>query len=780
MSPMRPNGKVLVAALAGVLVLRAGGVGATSESPEEIRSGSLVARVRLSPFGISFAQDGGLGFTDLPPVAPGSPYGTLAFSVGPRAAFQTPSLAYGVHAEGPGPWFRATHALSLEGPGQFLVFTDDPLGRAFWLSVRPASDGVIAVEATPTDSAGISATAWSFARGPGERFLGYGERSDGADQTGRMVDIWNEEGPWSAGALKPATDPALGDRWQGPPPFDGTNYAMPWFVSSRGYGFLLDTSYPSRFHLASDLPHAWNVQTRDPIMRFRVYAGPAPADVVARFTTDPEAGRQPSPGEWFFGPWYEPGSTTGAVGGPGAGAEELARLWREEWDVPLTVAQSYTHYLPCGSHLNAREKERARVAMYHGLGYAVTTYVNSFVCQDHPGGAYQEGDGRGYFVKTPAGTTYPVPYVAWWRSPWHGIVDFTSPEAAEWWRSLADDALEDGYDGWMEDFGEYVPPDAVMADGRSGLAAHNEYCTLFHRASDELIRRARPEPFAQFVRCGYTGTARYARIVWGGDPTEDYSKADGLAAAVSQGISMGLSGVAYWGSDVGGFHPIFTVTPTDDELLIRWLEFGAFSGIMRTQTVEMSNYVPGWPGGRSQVWHDSVRPTWRRYAKLRTQLFPYIWEAAQEYQRTGMPIMRHLALAYPDDPRVYSPEAEYEYLFGSDVLVAPVIEKGATSRELYLPPGEWVDFWEAVSYDEGTGSFDRVSGPVTRVAGGHAITVDAPLDRIPLFVRAGACLRLLPPEVDTLTSLEADPGIVRLPDVAGRERTLSFDGECGA
>ena len=135
----------------------------------------------------------------------------------------------------------------------------------------------------------------------------------------------------------------------------------------------------------------------------------------------------------------------------------------------------------------------------------------------------------------------------------------------------------------MEDFGEYVPPDAVLADGRSGLAGHNDYCTAYHRASHELTWPARGADFAQFVRCGYTGTAPYARIVWGGDPTEDDSEADGLAAAVSQGLSMGLSGIAYWGSDIGGFHSLFTADRTNAELLVRWLEVGAFSGIMRTQ-----------------------------------------------------------------------------------------------------------------------------------------------------------------------------------------------------
>jgi len=755
-------------ALAATLLLLPGTAHALEA--QEIRSGPLSAKVSLDPFGISFRQAGGEGFADLPGRS-------LGFAVGARAEAQVPYLSYGALAEGPEAWFRATRAVPLGG-GRFLVRTNDPLGRTFRLTVTPDGSGAIAVRAELSNAAAVTATRWSFEQAAGERFLGFGERSDGADQTGRVVENWTEEGPWSTGEAKPVTDPLFGDRWQGPPPFDGTNFPIPWLLSSRGYGVLLDTSYPSRFSLGAEREGIWEAETRDLSFGFRAYAGPTPADALARFSAS--TGRQPDPAEWFFGPWYEPASTTGATGSSGTEAPdeaELARLWREEWDVPLTVAQSYTHYLPCGSHLGRRETERERARHYHEWGYMATTYVNSFVCQDHPGGAYEVGDERGYFVKTRAGTTYPVPYIAWYRSPWHGVVDFTNPEAGEWWGTLADDALEDGYDGWMEDFGEYVPPDGVMSDGRSGLAAHNEYCTLYHRASDDLIRAQGPDGFAQFVRCGYTGTARHARLVWGGDPTEDYSKADGLAAAVSQGISMGLSGVAYWGSDIGGFHAIFTDGPTDEELLTRWLEFGAFSGIMRTQTVELANYVPGAPGGRAQVWDEGVRPTWRKYAKLRTQLFPYIWGAARDYRERGVPIMRHLALAYPGDPGVYSPEAEYQYLFGPDLLVAPVIEEGARSRRVYLPPGQWVDFWQAVSYDEASGTFERV-GETAPLAGGRIVEVDAPLDRIPIFVRAGACLPILPPEVDTLAEVGEKPGLVHLSDVAGRQRILAFGGEC--
>jgi alpha-glucosidase (family GH31 glycosyl hydrolase) len=333
-----------------------------------------------------------------------------------------------------------------------------------------------------------------------------------------------------------------------------------------------------------------------------------------------------------------------------------------------------------------------------------------------------------------------------------------------------------------------VPPDSVLADGRSGIAAHNSYCTDYHRASHELTWAVRGADFAQFVRCGYTGTAPYARIVWGGDPTEDDSEADGLAAAMNQGLSMGLSGIAYWGSDIGGFHSLFTADRTSPELLVRWLELGAFSGIMRTQAEGYER--PDQAGlPRAEVWNPDVLPYWRALARLRTQLFPYTWRAAQEYQGTGLPIMRHLALAFPDEDIVWGrgdtvavAAARDEFMFGDDLLVAPVVTMGELTRDVWLPPGEWVSFWDAVGYDDRSGAYVTRTPSSPPIVGGQVITVDAPLGRTPLFVRAGTCLPLLPPDVDTLDTRAGfahDDDVVTLAEGIDRVRLLGFATACG-
>jgi alpha-glucosidase (family GH31 glycosyl hydrolase) len=316
----------------------------------------------------------------------------------------------------------------------------------------------------------------------------------------------------------------------------------------------------------------------------------------------------------------------------------------------------------------------------------------------------------------------------------------------------------------MEDFGEYTPLDVRTADGRDGSATHNRYVVDYHCAGYSFARR-QGKPVVRFQRSGWTGAARCAQVVWGGDPTTDWGF-DGLVSSVRSALGMGLSGVGIWGSDIGGFFS-FNDRLLTEELLARWVEFGAVSGVMRTQRDGIA--VPAYE--RPQVDDESLLPLWRRYAKLRTQLYPYVAAAAEAYRRTGMPMMRHLVLVHPDDANVL--DRDDEFLFGPDLLAAPVTVPGATTRRAYLPAGEWIEFWRAVRFVEADGSFEL--GRAELIAGGREVEVPAPLDELPLFVRAGAVLPLLPPDVDTLASYGAGTtGLVRLADRRDRHRLLAF------
>jgi alpha-glucosidase (family GH31 glycosyl hydrolase) len=316
----------------------------------------------------------------------------------------------------------------------------------------------------------------------------------------------------------------------------------------------------------------------------------------------------------------------------------------------------------------------------------------------------------------------------------------------------------------MEDFGEYTPLDSRSANGMDGTEMHNLYPVQYHCAAWDFSARQR-RPLARFQRSGYTGAAPCAQIVWGGDPTTSFGF-DGLRSAVTNALTMGLSGISTWGSDIGGFFAL-GATHLSPELLKRWVQFGAVSGVMRTQANGIA--IPS--KDRPQIWDEDQIGNWRRYAKLRTQLYPYLVAADRDYRRTGLPIMRHLMLAYPNDSRAAA--ADTEFLFGPDLLAAPVVDEGVTTREVYLPRGRWVDLWRSVRY-RAAGDGGLRLGAAKLLRGKRDRTLPAPLNQLPLLARAGAILPLLPPDVDTLTSYGDGSDQVSLGDRADELELLAF------
>ena len=611
------------------------------------------------------------------------------------------------------------------------------LDNGISLRVSPDSDGVIRVTAIRDGATSIRA---GFAAAPGERFLGLGERSNAVDFRGQQVQNHVTEGPY-----QPA-ERAFIAGFVPPPGYsardDATYFPVPWVISTRGYGVLLDSDALSTFDFASSRTDAWTAQVPASSLTFRVFGGPTPAAALARFTA--RTGRQPAPAApWYFGPWWQP-----------KGSEQDNIDVLKKAGALGSVVQTYTHYLPCAAQ--KRDQERAKTARFHRAGLAVTTYFNPMICTSHP--RFQEAADAGVLTKNLAGRPYTYRYTG--ASQFFvGQFDFSNPAATSFYGSLLQEAVDDGYDGWMEDFGEYTPEDSVSADGRPGSEEHNLYVTLYHRAARAFSAKT-ARPLARFNRSGWTGAAAQSQIVWGGDPSTGWGF-DGLASALRNGLSMGLSGVSIWGSDIGGFFAL-SLPQTTPELLRRWIELGFVSGVMRTQ----ANGFALMDSPRAQIFDKDVLPVWTRYARLRTQLYPYIAAAQREYERSGLPIMRHLALAYPDDAKATA--RDDELLFGPDLLAAPVLEPGADKRKLYLPRGRWVDFWRSVRLTP-----NGAPRPIdTRVLSGSGdATVDAPQDQIPLFARAGALIPMLDPAVETLT--DYGENVVRLAD---RPRRMTIVG----
>jgi alpha-glucosidase (family GH31 glycosyl hydrolase) len=316
--------------------------------------------------------------------------------------------------------------------------------------------------------------------------------------------------------------------------------------------------------------------------------------------------------------------------------------------------------------------------------------------------------------------------------------------------------FEQGVDGWWPDQGDGLDAPSRLARIR-----------MYYEGSQAL--RPDERPFA-LHRNGYAGMARYAPFLWSGDV---YSTWETLRTHVSVAINTGLSGIPYWGTDIGGFVPTPEYT---GELHVRWFQFGAFCPLFRAHgrtwhlrlpwgwnTGELGhNEIASYSGGAgnpdpSELHNAAVEPVCRKYLELRYRLLPYLYTAVREAHDTGLPIIRALWLHYPDD-RLAVGRGD-EYLWGRDILVAPVVEPGANQRRLYLPRGGWYDFW--------TGE---------RIRGGSEITRPVDLETMPLYVRAGAILPLGPVKQYTAEPVDSPLTLVVYPGADGRGSVYEDDG----
>jgi alpha-glucosidase (family GH31 glycosyl hydrolase) len=327
-------------------------------------------------------------------------------------------------------------------------------------------------------------------------------------------------------------------------------------------------------------------------------------------------------------------------------------------------------------------------------------------------------------------------------------VDFSSPAARAWWWSAHRTLAELGVAGWWLDGGEGPPAHSALHGG-DGRLLHNLYDRFRHQAFAEGEAADRPDQRAFLLcRSGAAGMQRFGATCWSGDINNDFAT---LEAQIPLGLNTGMSGIPYWGTDVGGFfHPV----PETGELYARWFQLGAFSPIFRSHGWVWREHVPWAHGSR-------VEAICRQYAELRYRLLPYTYTLAWQAHTLGLPLMRPLVMNYPDDPRAWG--LGHQFLWGDDLLVAPVTREGATAWPVYLPSGAWYDFW--------TGS--RHEGPC-------GITVEAPLERLPLFARAGAILPLGPVVQHTAERPLDEVTLLIYPEGTSRFELYEDDGRTSA
>jgi alpha-glucosidase (family GH31 glycosyl hydrolase) len=572
----------------------------------------------------------------------------------------------------------------------------------------------------------------AFKLASGDHFLGLGERFVSVDHRGRNYYDWVEEGGLGGGEHADAgpTNPSP----NGP---SMTYLPVPFLLSSRGYALWLDTTRRTGFALGSDTPDAFRFYAVDGELHYRVLVHDQPRDTLAHYTS--LTGRASLPAPWVFGPRRRVDHGSMVQGMP----EETAL---RKLGVPTTMLDDTTHFLPAASEQGRQSTLSAWTAQMHALGYKAIGYYNPHVSVADPNATDLLSYGRAHdlFVRLASGGEFDTTIISA-GSQTVATIDLSNPAAVDWFGTILQRALDLGYDGWMLDFGEYLPVTARMADGRSGWEAHNDFPRLVQKATFDYLTKVRGDDFMFFARSGYTGTQAYVPVVWSGDPSASFDDTRGLPANVRAGINAGLSGIPFWGSDISGF-TCLNDPPADKEVYLRWAEFGALSSDMHDENA-CSAAPPGAPP-KWTLWSDAeTTQVYGQYAALHTRLNPYLHAAAREATQDGMPVLRHPVFDYASSPDAWT--VELEYGFGPALYVAPVVRRGQTSRTFWLPPGKWVDWWT-----------------LSPVAGGGTITRDAPLDVIPVYLRSGGIVPMLDPSVQTIAP-DQDDTVVSAPEVAG-------------
>jgi alpha-glucosidase (family GH31 glycosyl hydrolase) len=551
----------------------------------------------------------------------------------------------------------------------------------------------------------------TYASAPAERFFGFGKQYTYFDLKGHKVPIFIQEQGIGRGE-QPIT---LAADWQadaGGSPY--ASYAsVPHYITSEMRSLFLENYEYSSFDLREE--DRVQIEVFSSRMRGQILSGENPVELIELYTEF--SGRMRPLPEWILS-----GAVVGLQGGTQKvlGTSErlealdtpVAAFWLQDW-----VGQRETSF---GTQLwwnweldedqypgwDALEERLAEKDI------RLMTYISPLLADDvvdkekYRRNLFAEAERNDYLVENRDGEPYRIENADFSAA----FVDLTNPQARAWIKEvIRDELLGNGASGWMADYAEGLPYDAVLFSGADPKSYHNRYAEEWAEVNREAIREAgREDDIVFFNRSGYSKSPSYSTLFWLGDQLVNWGEHDGIKSAVTGLLSGGLSGYSLDHSDIGGYtaidHPLLKYHRSK-ELLMRWIELGAFTTVFRTHEGNR-------PGVNHQIYSDDeTLRHFGRFAKVYAAWKPYRMELVEEAAETGLPVVRHPFVHYPEDSEVYG--LDYQFMVGPDFMVAPVLDPGEDAVEVYLPAGRWVHLWSGREYGSPEeGVYETVRAPI--------------------------------------------------------------------